>query len=139
MLDFITQSIVSAGQSLWDAVLVLLLAAVCFCLLAVIVKGKEALAAGKRAAAEIRVNLSLYFFDAVCVAPLIALLVEVVQRTVRESDLIIVSPARWESVGTWGTAFGAVFLGDFFPTGVTAWSKHGCFGPRTPSTTAIPR
>ncbi|MBC7815267.1 MAG: sterol desaturase family protein [Planctomycetaceae bacterium] len=99
---------------MWDAVLVLLLAAVAFCFLAVLVKGKEALAAGLRAAKEIRVNLSLYFFDAVCVAPIIALLVAVVQRTVREFGLIVVSPERWESVGTWGIAFGAVFIGDFF-------------------------
>ncbi len=114
MLDFITQSIRSAGQSLWDAVLVLLLAAVAFCLLAVIVKGKEALAAGVRAAKEIRVNLSLYFFDAVFIAPIIALLVELVQRTVRGFGLIIVPPERWEFVGAWGTAVAAVFIGDFF-------------------------
>lgn len=114
MLDIITQSIVSAGQSLWEAGLTLLVAAVCFCSLAVLVKGKEAVAAGLRAATEIRVNLALYFFDALCVAPLIALLIEAVQRTVSGLGLILVPPERWESVGTWGTAFGAVFLGDFF-------------------------
>lgn len=114
MLDIITQTIFSAGLSLWDAGLTLLMAALFFCALAVLVKGKEAVAAGVRAAKEIRVNLSLYFFDAVFVAPLIALLVEVVQRTVSGFGLIIVSPERWESVGIWGTALGAVFIGDFF-------------------------
>jgi sterol desaturase/sphingolipid hydroxylase (fatty acid hydroxylase superfamily) len=114
VLDFIIPTIRSAGQSLWDAVLVLLLATVAFCILAVLVKGKEAIAAGQRAAKEIRVNLSLYFFDAVFIAPLIALLVAVVQRSVRELDLILVSSERWETVGTWGTAFSAVFIGDFF-------------------------
>ncbi len=114
MLDIITQSIRSAGQSLWEAVLVLLMAAVAFCFLAVLVKGKEAIAAGLRAAKEIRVNLSLYFFDAVFITPIIALLVELVQRSVRELDLIIVPSTFWDSVGRFGVAFGAVFIGDFF-------------------------
>lgn len=114
MLDIIIPAIVSAAQSLWEASRVLFSGAALFCSLAVIIKGKEAVSAGIRAAREIRVNLSLYFFDAVCVAPIIALLIEAVQRTVRGLDLILISPERWESVGIWWTALGAVFLGDFF-------------------------
>lgn len=113
MFDEILSVIRVTSLSLWDAASTLLLTAIFFGVLAVLVKGKEAIDAARRAASEVRLNISLYFFDAVCVAPLIGLLVEAVQSAVANRGLILIPAERWASVGRFGTAFGAVFLGDF--------------------------
>ena len=105
--------LLSAAQSLWLAGQVLLLSAVLFGSLAVLLKGDEAFTAARRAAAEIRINLSLFLIDALLVAPLVGLVVQIIRRAVIWQDMMAVSPDRWSSVGTVGTLVAVAFLGDF--------------------------
>jgi sterol desaturase/sphingolipid hydroxylase (fatty acid hydroxylase superfamily) len=114
--------LLSAGQSLWLATQVLFLSAVLFGSLAILLKGDEAFAAARRAAAELRVNFSLFVVDALLVAPVLAVLVEVIRRIVTWQGLMIVKPEHWgdapvfgalPSLGTVGTLVAVAFIGDF--------------------------
>ena len=105
--------LLSAGQSLWLATQILCLSAVFFASLAVLLKGDEAFAAARRARAELRINFSLFVFDALLIAPLIAVLVEVIRGTVSSQVLMAISPERWSSIGTPGTLIAVAFIGDF--------------------------
>jgi sterol desaturase/sphingolipid hydroxylase (fatty acid hydroxylase superfamily) len=107
------QILLSSANSLWTAIQILLLSALFFGSLAVLLKGDEAYAAARRAAAEIRVNLSLFVLDALLVAPLLAVLVQLIRGTVGSRALLAVSPERWSSIGTLGTLIAVAFLGDF--------------------------
>jgi len=113
MLEIVGSLLLRAGESLWIAGQILLLSAVLFVGLAVLLKGDEAFAAARRAAPETRVNLSLAFLDALMVAPVIGVLVQVVRAGVDWSGLALASPESWTPLGTWPTAFAVVFVGDF--------------------------
>jgi sterol desaturase/sphingolipid hydroxylase (fatty acid hydroxylase superfamily) len=105
--------LLSAGQSLWLATQILFLSAVLFGSLAILLKGDEAFAAARHAAAEVRINLSLFVLDVLLVAPLLAVLVQIIRRTVSSQALMVVGPERWSSIGTVGTIVAVAFLGDF--------------------------
>ena len=112
MIDAVVQVLFSAGQSIWTAAQILLLSALFFAWLAVVLKGREAIAAVRRAAAEVRINLSLFFLDVLFVAPVIALLIQGVRAVVDWSGLALASPGNWASIGTVGTLVSVVFVGD---------------------------
>lgn len=113
MLEQIAALVLSAGESLWVAAQVLILSAFLFAGLAVLIKGPAAVRAARQAAAESRVNLTLAVLDALLVAPIIALLVQVIRGGVSWSGIGLGTPGWWESIGTVPTVFAAVFLGDF--------------------------
>jgi sterol desaturase/sphingolipid hydroxylase (fatty acid hydroxylase superfamily) len=112
VLDALVQVLFSAGQSLWTATQILLLSAVLFGSLAILLKGDEAFAAGRRAARETRVNLGLFALDAVLVAPVMAVMVVAIRRMVSAAGATVVSAETWSSAGTIVTVFAAVFMGD---------------------------
>ena len=102
-----------SAAALLMAMQVLLLSALAFALLALLVKGREAIAAAERARKEVSINLSLYVLDALFVAPLAALVVQLIRATIGGSPLEVFSPSLWRSLPLWLTAFSVVFLGDF--------------------------
>jgi sterol desaturase/sphingolipid hydroxylase (fatty acid hydroxylase superfamily) len=104
----------SAARELRIAAELLFYSAVWFCGLALLVKGKEAIAAGRKAAREIRLNLSILFVDALFVAPFVALLVALVKLGVGHLPFGVLDGRIWDVVGRGGTLFAVVFLGDFF-------------------------
>ncbi len=109
----LSSTIAAAGRSLWIAGQLLLFSAALFGLLALLVKGREALDAGRRAAAQVRINLSLYALDALLIAPLVGVLVQGVRGAVSSGHLFVVPPEFWGTLGTPATFVAAVFLGDF--------------------------
>jgi sterol desaturase/sphingolipid hydroxylase (fatty acid hydroxylase superfamily) len=112
LADF--QALISgAGTSLWRSTQILALSTVYFGLLALLVKGTEAIDAAKRARRETSVNLWLWVLDALLFAPLIAIVVQVIRWAVPGSPFEVVRPESWDSLPFAVTAVAAIFVGDF--------------------------
>src|SRR6266566_4203009 len=86
-------------QSLTDATQLLAISIALFTVIVFIVKGREMIALGRRAIAEVRLNLWWYFLDAIFVAPVIALIVAALRAGVSGYSLQVVSPHAWDGVG----------------------------------------
>jgi len=100
-------------QSLIDAAQLLAFSVVLFTVIVFVVKGQEMIALGRRAIAEVRLNLSWYFLDAMFVAPVIALIVAAIQAGVTGYSLQIVGTDTWNRLGRPLTFVAVIFLGDF--------------------------
>ena len=113
MLD----SLVAFAQYVWialaDAVLALIIPTVFFVALALIMKRREAVVAARRAAHEVRLNLSFYFLDAVFVVPVLGVMTVAIATAMQGNGLVLVPGAVWDVLGMYPTLFFAVFLGDF--------------------------
>jgi sterol desaturase/sphingolipid hydroxylase (fatty acid hydroxylase superfamily) len=101
-----------AVKSLQIAAELLAYSAVFFGSIALLVKGREAIDAGRRAFAEVRFNLTLYLLDAVFVAPILAIAVTVIRSVVKRYSLGLVSEDTWAIVGQPVTFVAVVFVGD---------------------------
>src|SRR5689334_9012309 len=95
------------------AIGMLLASAFVFCTLALLLKGEAAIAAARRAIHQVRINVALYVFDTLLIAPAIGLLVQIIRTTVDFYGLHVMSSSGWDALGTPLTACAAVFLGDF--------------------------
>ncbi len=113
MLSVIVTTVVDAAAHLWMALQILLLSALAFALLALLVKGREAIAAAERARKEVSVNLSLFILDALFVAPFAALVVELIRGTVSAFSLQAVNADTWSALPIGVTSVAVLFLGDF--------------------------
>ena len=115
MSDFISSTL----ASLRIAAELLLLSALVFSLIALVCKGREAIAAGRRAFREIRLNLTFYVFDILLIAPFVGLVGTGLRGTVDHLGLNLVHPSTWEGLGRYGIFLAVVFLGDF-----TSYWRH---------------
>ena len=97
----------------WQATQVLILSAVFFGFLALLVKGKEAIDATKRAKRETSVNLRLFVLDSLLFGPLVVIVVQIIRWAVSGSPMELISPRSWDSLPVAVTATAAVFFGDF--------------------------
>ena len=113
MIVSLLQLLDRAAVSLWVAAQLLVLSGSCFCLLALLVKGREAIAAARRAAGEIRVNVALYAIDVLLVAPVLAVGVTLLRAGMRDGGLALVDEGVWNALGRTGTFVAVIFLGDF--------------------------
>jgi len=100
-------------DSLVDSLILLALPAVVFALLAVLLKGREAITAAGRAAHEVRINLWLHVIDAVFMLPLLALLIGAIAAGIGQLGLIGFQAEVWAALGPYPTLFMVIFLGDF--------------------------
>ena len=95
--------------------------------LALLVKGQQAIQAGRLAISEIRVNLAWLFFNALCVGPAIAGAVAGIRFGIKYYSLEVVDERVWLRLWAPGVFLIVLFLGDFIPTGVIASSTPlGC-------------
>jgi sterol desaturase/sphingolipid hydroxylase (fatty acid hydroxylase superfamily) len=113
----VVESFLSAVRStlatLTHGAIALLIPAAFFIALAILLKRGEAIAAGRRAAHEVRTNLGLYFIDIVLVVPALGVLTVAVASVMRALHLIVVPAEFWLMVGAPLTLLAAVFVGDF--------------------------
>jgi sterol desaturase/sphingolipid hydroxylase (fatty acid hydroxylase superfamily) len=100
-------------KSLRIAAELLAYSALYFGFIALLVKGREAIDAARRAVAEVRFNLALYFLDTVFVAPMLAIAVTVIRSVVKAYSLGIVKEETWGIVGQPVTFVAVVLAGDF--------------------------
>jgi sterol desaturase/sphingolipid hydroxylase (fatty acid hydroxylase superfamily) len=108
-----SQLLGEAFQSLGGAAQLLAYSTILFTIIVLAVKGRAAIAAGRRALPEIRLNLWWYFLDAVFVAPVVGLAVTLIQAVVTRYSLEITTAHTWEALGRPVTFIAVVFLGDF--------------------------
>jgi sterol desaturase/sphingolipid hydroxylase (fatty acid hydroxylase superfamily) len=113
LVQFVIEFLKSTAESLWIGAQILLLSASVFALLALVIKGREAIRAAQKAARESRVNLTLAFLDALMVAPFIGILAQAVRSFVSWSGLSLLPVSAWESLGAVPTVFAVIFIGDF--------------------------
>ena len=97
----------------WQAIQLLALSALFFGLLALLVKGKEAIEATKRAKSETLVNLRLFVLDSLFFGPVVVIVVQIIRWAISGSPMELISPRSWESLPVALTAAAAVFFGDF--------------------------
>jgi len=113
MPDPVVSLFTDAAVSLWQAAELLILSASIFALLAIAIKGRQAIDEARKAAVESRVNLAIAFLDSLLVAPVIAVVVQLVRDAVSWSGLEILTPAQWTGAGTAVTFVAVIFIGDF--------------------------
>jgi sterol desaturase/sphingolipid hydroxylase (fatty acid hydroxylase superfamily) len=112
-LDDVAQLLKSVAESLTIALELLSYSALGFGALALLVKGNEALFAARRAANEIRLNLSLHFLDALFVAPVVAVAVAMMRAFVTDYSLVLIDAETWQLLPRFGVFVTVVFIGDF--------------------------
>ncbi|MFI4950648.1 MAG: sterol desaturase family protein [Caulobacterales bacterium] len=89
--------------------------ALAFALLAALTKGgRRALADGRAAAGETRINAIMVAVDALAVSPLLSIGMAVLVGSAAAHGLQLDSAPLWASLGRWPTVAVAVVLGDFF-------------------------
>src|ERR1041384_7974370 len=98
--------------SLWIAAQLLGISALCFAGLALLVKGRAAITAAKRAAKEVRLNLSMSVLDVLFVAPFAVVLVRLIHAGV--GSIAFGELRVWEQLPQLVTFVIVVFVGDFF-------------------------
>lgn len=113
MLDVAIGLIWFCVRVLWLVVEPLLWPALAFALLAVVTKGRDALEAGRHAATETRVTLSLHVFDLFLIGPPLALAIALIVRAVERHTLILVPPTIWSGLGLPAALLATLFVGDF--------------------------
>jgi sterol desaturase/sphingolipid hydroxylase (fatty acid hydroxylase superfamily) len=113
MFEALTAFLTSTVQSVRVALELLVLSGLVFALMALVFKGPHAIEAGRRALAEVWLNLRFYAFDILTISPLVGLVVAALRHAVDESGLTLLSAEAWSPLGTYGTFFAAVFLADF--------------------------
>jgi sterol desaturase/sphingolipid hydroxylase (fatty acid hydroxylase superfamily) len=113
LIDSVMGVLLSAARSLRIAAELLAWSTLIFGFLAVLVKGREALEALRRAAKEVRVNLAIHFLDALFVAPVLAILVALMRAGVDRYSLAFVDDGLWSWMGRPATFVMVVFVGDF--------------------------
>jgi len=113
LFESVMRVLQSAAQSLRIAAELLGWSTLMFGSLALLVKGREALEALRRAAKELRVNLAIHFLDALFVAPVLAILTTLIRLGVNHYSLALIDGGLWSWLGTPATFVMAVFVGDF--------------------------
>jgi sterol desaturase/sphingolipid hydroxylase (fatty acid hydroxylase superfamily) len=103
----------STAKGLWTATLLLGLSALVFGSITLLVRHREGLGALRRMASELRVNLGLFVFDALLIAPVVGLLSHGIVGVVERGGFALVRPETWPSIGDVGTFFTVVFVSDF--------------------------
>jgi sterol desaturase/sphingolipid hydroxylase (fatty acid hydroxylase superfamily) len=103
----------SSAQSLWESTQIIAISAVFFVLLALLVKGKEAIDQANQARRETSVNLRLWALDTVLFAPIIAFVVQIIRWTIVGSSFELIHRDAWNALPQFITAIAALFLGDF--------------------------
>ncbi|MDP3659200.1 sterol desaturase family protein [Phenylobacterium sp.] len=87
--------------------------AVAFCALALIVKRGRALADGRAAAAQTRINLVITVIDQITVTPLVVLAMTAVTAALTAANLVAPTAGLWERLGFGVTGIVALVIGDF--------------------------
>jgi sterol desaturase/sphingolipid hydroxylase (fatty acid hydroxylase superfamily) len=112
MLDTAATIVRDAFASLRLAAAVLAISVLFFGLVALVIKGREAVGAAIRALAEVRLNLAFYFLDALFVVPVLSVLVATLRFVVTEYSLAIGTEQFWGAAGRVVTLMAVLFVGD---------------------------
>ena len=113
MIDTAAGITTEALAALQIAAAALAISVLIFGCLALLLKGREAIDAGFRAVAEVRMNLAFYFLDALFVVPVLTMLVAAIQFVVTKYSLAVASEDLWTLASRPVTFIAVLFVGDF--------------------------
>ena len=113
MLDDVTAVGWFLVRLAWLVVEPLFWSALAFALLAVALKGRDALEAARRAANETRITLCMYVVDLLLVGPPLGLAIGIITFTVQRYSLVLTPESLWSTLGIPATVGITVFIGDF--------------------------
>jgi|CXWL01.1.fsa_nt_gi sterol desaturase/sphingolipid hydroxylase (fatty acid hydroxylase superfamily) len=91
----------------------LVLPALGFAALALVARGTAAWRTAQAAAGEVRVNLTLYAFDALLIAPALGLIAAALTAWIGSQGWTLLSAQHWTHVSAWLVLAIALFAGDF--------------------------
>ena len=100
-------------ESLRIAIELFAYSAIVYTFLALVVNGRGAVTAARRAFPETRLNLAWFFLDALFIAPVIGLVVAALRLLVDSYSLAVFEESTWTGLGIVPTIVLAVFIGDF--------------------------
>jgi sterol desaturase/sphingolipid hydroxylase (fatty acid hydroxylase superfamily) len=113
MLPFAQDLLVRTGATLADALAQLFIPGLVFGALALIAKGRAAVADGRRAAPEMWRNLIMIGIDPLLIAPPLGMAMVAIRSILDASHLYLVPVEVWEPLPAALVAFAAVFAADF--------------------------
>jgi sterol desaturase/sphingolipid hydroxylase (fatty acid hydroxylase superfamily) len=114
MASHVTEALGRLVRPLADVIGPLMICAVVFAALAWLTKGRRALADGRAAVGETRINLAMVTVDAVAVGPVMAIGMATVVGALAAHGLQLDTARLWASIGRWPTVAAAIVLGDLF-------------------------
>ena len=109
LVRFIGTSLQAVGR----AAELLAYSALFFAFIALLVKGRGAVAAARRAAGEVRINLSLQVINVILFAPIVGMSVTLWRGVVKHYSLALVDERVWSHLGSFGILAAVLFAGDF--------------------------
>ncbi|MCX7359190.1 MAG: sterol desaturase family protein [Alphaproteobacteria bacterium] len=105
--------LVQTGQAFWTAFSGLVWPALVFGLIALIVRGRDALRIAHEATPQIRINLILFAIDIAIVTPLLVMALTYTGGLIQQAGLRLFSADFWSVIPAWTVAIIAIFAGDF--------------------------
>src|SRR5258705_4531079 len=126
--------IADAFESLRISIELFTYSAILYVFLALLVKGRGAIAGARDAMPETRSNLAWYFLDGLFIAPVVGISVAAVRLLVNRYSLAVFDAVTWERLGPVPTAVPAVFIGAFS----SSWRRPLQNTPRVFAASALP-
>lgn len=111
--DVIEALLVQTGQAFWTAFSGLIWPALAFGLIALIVRGRDALRVAREAAPQVRINLILFAIDIAIVTPLLVMALTFTGGLIQQAGLGLFSAGTWSAIPAWVVVIIAIFAGDF--------------------------
>ena len=108
-----TNLLLTTWETLIDSARCLIWPALAFALLALIVRGREALRIARAATPQIRINLILFALDVAIVTPLLVMALTFTGGLIQQAGLRLFSANFWSAIPAWAVVFIAIFAGDF--------------------------
>lgn len=105
--------LVQTSQAFWTAFTGLLWPALAFAVIALIVRGQDAIRVARDATPQIRINLILFTIDVAIVTPLLVMALTYTGGLIQQAGLRLFSADAWSVIPAWLVAFIAIFAGDF--------------------------
>lgn len=111
--DAIEALLVQTGHAFWTAFSGLIWPALAFSLIALIVRGRDAIRVARDATPQIRINLILFAIDVAIVTPLLVMALTYTGGLIQQAGLRLFSASAWSAIPAWAVVVIAIFAGDF--------------------------
>lgn len=105
--------LVQTGQAFWTAFSGLIWPALAFALIALVVRGRDALRVARDATPQVRINLILFAIDIAIVTPLLVMALTFTGGLIQQAGLRLFSANTWSAIPNWVVVIIAIFAGDF--------------------------
>lgn len=105
--------LVQTSQAFWTAFSGLVWPALAFALIALVVRGSDAIRRAREATPQVRLNLVLFAIDVAIVTPLLVIALTFTGGLIQNAGLRLLPANAWEALPNWVVGLLAIFAGDF--------------------------